>query len=100
MGEQKVKVGLEAWRDAERRRDELPFGSSKWQEAEEEVQIAAKVFHAELAQASVRYAEEELQDRNPWTVRLDRVTSRCTNPLSRTRSARGECRSDDREGVG
>ena len=76
MGEQKVKVGLAAWRDAERRRDELQLGSSEWQEAEDEVQSAAKVFHAELAQASVRYAEEESQNRSPWAARLDRVTSR------------------------
>jgi hypothetical protein len=61
---QNVKLRLDAWRDAERRRDGLAIGSSEWQEAEEEVRSAAKVFLAEVAQASVRYAETDFQDRN------------------------------------
>lgn len=72
---QNAKLRLDAWREAERRRDALALGSSEWQEAEEDVRSAAKVFHAEVAQASVRYAEEEFQDRNPWPAQLDRRTS-------------------------
>ena len=72
---QNVKLRLDAWRDAERRRGGLALGSPEWQEAEEDVRSAAKVFHAEVAQVSVRYAEEELQDRHPWSARLDRRTS-------------------------
>jgi hypothetical protein len=79
---QNVKLRLEAWRDAERRRDALPLGGSEWQEAEEEVRSAAKVFHAELAQASVRYAEEEFRDRNPWSAQLDRRTSRAGDAVA------------------
>lgn len=72
---QNVKLRLDDWREAERLRDALALGSSEWQEAEEEVRSAAKAFHAELAQASVRYAEEEFQDRNRWSAQLDRRTS-------------------------
>ena len=75
MPVQNVKLRLDAWRDAERRRDGLALGCSEWQEAEEEVRSAAKAFHAELAQASVRYAEVEFQERNRWSAQLDRRTS-------------------------
>jgi hypothetical protein len=72
---QNVKLRLDAWRDAERCRDGLALGGSEWQEAEEDVRSAAKAFHAELAQVSARYAEEEFQGRNPWSAQLDRRTS-------------------------
>ncbi len=73
---QNVKLRLDAWRDAERRRDGLVVGSSEWQEADEEVRGAEKAFHAELAQTSARYAEAEFQDSNPaWSAHLDRLTS-------------------------
>ena len=72
---QNVKLRLDAWRDAERRRDGLALGSSEWQVAEEDVRRAATVFHAEVAQVSARYAEEEYQVRNPWSAQLDRRTS-------------------------
>jgi hypothetical protein len=72
---QNVKLRLDAWRDAERRRDGLALGSSEWQEAEDDVRRAAKVFHAEVAQVSARYAEEEHQARNPWSAQLDGRTS-------------------------
>lgn len=63
---QNVRFRLDAWREAERRRDGLALGSPEWQEAEEDVRSAAKLFRAEVAQASVRYAEEEFQHRSPW----------------------------------
>ncbi len=63
---QNVRLRLDAWREAERRRDGLALGSPEWQAAEEDVRSAAKLFHAEVAQVSVRYAEEEFQDRSPW----------------------------------
>lgn len=72
---QNVKLRLDAWRDAERRRDALAVGSSEWQEAEEDVRSAAKVFHAEVAQATVRYAEAEFWDRNPRSAQSVRSTS-------------------------
>ena len=72
---QNVKLRLDAWRDAERRRDGLALGSSAWLEAEDDVRRAAKVFHAEVAQVSARYAEEEYQARNPWSAQLDRRMS-------------------------
>lgn len=65
-----VKLRLDEWRDAERRRDGLVLGSAEWQDAEEEAQRAATVFHAEVAQASVRYAETELRDRHAWEKEL------------------------------
>lgn len=79
---QNVQLRLEAWREAERRRDALALGGSEWQDAEEEVRSAAKAFHAELAQASVRYAEEEFQERNPWSAQLDRRTSRAGDSVA------------------
>jgi hypothetical protein len=72
---QNVKLRLDAWRDAERRRDGLVLGSPERQEAEEDARSAAKAFHAEVAQASARYAEEAFRDRNPWSAQLDRRTS-------------------------
>jgi hypothetical protein len=69
---QNVKLRLDAWRDAEHRRDGRALGSPGWQEADEEVRSAAEIVHAEVAQASARYLESELQDRNPWAVQLDR----------------------------
>ena len=72
-----VKTRLDAWRDAERRRDGLAPGSAEWQDAENEARRADKAFHAELAQASARYAEAELQGPNwGWTARVDRLTQR------------------------
>lgn len=73
---QNVKLRLDTWRDAERRLDGLALGSSEWQEAEDDVRRARKVFHAEVAQASARYAEVEFQGRNlGWSAQLDRRTS-------------------------
>ena len=85
---QNVKMQLDAWRDAERRRDGLATGSAERQEAEEDVRSAAKVFHAEEAQASVRYAEEEFQHRNRWSARLDRRTSGAGDSVADTFLAR------------
>ena len=74
---QNVKVRLDAWRDAEHRRDGLALGSSEWQEAEDDVRSAEKAFHAELAQESARYAEAEFQGPNRgWSGQLDRRGSR------------------------
>ena len=72
---QNVKLRLDAWREAERRRDGLARDSSEWQAAEEEAWNAAKLFHAELAQVSARYAETEFRDQRPWSAHLDRRTS-------------------------
>ena len=73
---QNVKVRLDAWRDAEHRRDGLAPGSSEWQDAEDDVRSAEKAFHAELAQASTRYAEAEFQglDRD-WSPLVQRRAS-------------------------
>ena len=73
---QNVKLRLDAWRDAERRRDGLALDSPEWQEAEEGARSAAKLFHAEVAQVSARYAEADFQARSPWSLQLDRRTSR------------------------
>ena len=73
---QNVKLRLDAWREAEHRRDGLALGTSEREEAEEEVRTAEKAFHAEVAQASARYAEVEFQDANPaWSARVDYRTS-------------------------
>ena len=85
---QNVKFRLDAWRDAERRRDGLAPGSPEWHEAEEDVRSAAKVFHAEETQESVRYAEEEFQDRKPWSARLDRRISGAGDSMADTFLAR------------
>lgn len=79
---QDVQLRLDAWRDEERRRDGLALGSSEWQEAEEDVRRARTVFHADVAQVSARYAEEELQDRNPWSAQLDRHTAGAGNSVA------------------
>jgi len=72
---QNVKLRLEAWRDAEHRRDGFALGSTEWQEGEAEVRSAARAYHAEVARMSARYAEAEFQDRNPWAAHLDRFAS-------------------------
>jgi hypothetical protein len=70
-----VKLRLDAWREAEHRRNRLAAGSPEWHDAEHEVRSAATAFHAELAQVSARYAEAEFQRPNPrWSTRVDRVT--------------------------
>lgn len=83
-----LKLRLDAWRDAERRRDRLALGTPGWQEAEEDVRSAAKVFHAEEAQESARYAEAEYHDRNRWSARLDRRTSGAARSLADASLAR------------
>jgi hypothetical protein len=72
---QDVRTRLGAWRDAERRRDSLASDSIDWQEADAEVREAAKAFHAEVAQASARYAEEEFQNENVWSIQFERAAS-------------------------
>lgn len=73
---QNVKMRLDAWREAERHRDTLAVVGSEWEEAEEAVRTAEKAYRAELAQASVRYAEEHFQDTSPrWSPELDRRMS-------------------------
>lgn len=67
-----VKLRLDAWRHAERRRDVLAVGTLEWRDAEEKARNAAKLFHAEVAQVSARYDEEDSQRRKPWTAPLDR----------------------------
>lgn len=71
---QNVKLRLDAWRDAEHRRDCLAIGSSMWQEADEDVRRAATVFHAEEAQEYARYSEDAFEDRLGWSAQLDRRT--------------------------
>jgi hypothetical protein len=66
---------LDGWRDAERRRNRLATGSTDWQEADEEVREAAKAFHAEVAQESARYAEEEFQNEHAWSIGFERAAS-------------------------
>lgn len=69
---QNVRLRLDAWREAERRRDSLALGSPEWLEAEADCRSAAKHFHAEVAQVTARYAEAELRDRSSWWVLRDR----------------------------
>lgn len=77
---QNVKLRLDAWRAAERRRNACVPGSAEWQEAEDEVRVAAKTFHAELAQVSARYAEEQFLDPNQrWAVLMERSASEAQN---------------------
>ena len=85
---QNVKLRLEAWRDAERRRDGLPLDTAAWQEAEEDTRRTAKLFHAEVAQASARYAEEDFQDRSPWSLQLDQRASPVNQPAAEASPAR------------
>jgi hypothetical protein len=59
-----MKARLDAWRDAERRRDaRTPTGSGQ-QEVDEEIRTAKEAFQDELARVSARYADEEHQDTN------------------------------------
>lgn len=74
-----VQLLLDAWREAERRRDGLALDSPGWEEAEEEARSAAKVFHAEVAQASARYVEKEYRSGNPWSAPLERVLAEMSN---------------------
>ena len=74
---QNVKTRLDAWREAEHRRDGRAPGSAERQDAEDEVHVAEKAFHAELAQESARYAEAERTESGPrWSGRVDRLTQR------------------------
>lgn len=79
---QNVKLRLDSWRDAERHRDRFAPGSPEWREADEDARSAAKVFHAEVAQASARYAEEELRHCNPWSMQFDRHTSDASDSVA------------------
>lgn len=77
---QNVKMRLDAWRAAAQRRDGLAPGSSEWQDAEDDVRSAERAFHAELAQASARYAEAEFQGLNRgWSAQLNPRTSRAAD---------------------
>jgi hypothetical protein len=71
---QTVKLRLDAWRDAEHRRDRLAPGSSEWQYADDQVRYAETAFHAELAQVTARYAEADFERLNTgWFGRVVRV---------------------------
>ncbi len=73
---QNVQARLDAWRDAERRRDGLASDSSEWQQADEEVRGLAAAYRAAVAQAYVPRPEDEFHDRKwGWAVQLDRRTS-------------------------
>ena len=72
MHERKVKAALDAWRDAIRRRDAVAPGSAEWPMADDDVRSTSKIFHAELAQESARYAEEAFQSPTSWSTGLDR----------------------------
>jgi hypothetical protein len=82
---QNVRLRLDAWRDAERRRDKLASDSIDWQEADGEVHEAAKAFHAEVAQASARYAENEFQYQNAWSFQFERAASRASSRIGADR---------------
>ena len=69
MAAHNVKLRLDAWRDAAHRRDTHAPGSSAWREADDEVATAEKAFHAELAQVSVRYAEQDFHDQAAGRLR-------------------------------
>ena len=72
-----AKARLDAWREAEHRRDGLARDTSEWQEADAEVRSAKQSFDAAFAQAYARYAEERFQGTNPrWSTEVDRRTSR------------------------
>ena len=73
---QNVQARLDAWRDAERRRDGLAPGSSEWRLADEEVRGLAAAYRAAVAHAYARRVKHESHDRNwGWPVQLDRRTS-------------------------
>lgn len=78
MHEQTVKLRLDAWREAERRRvAAASLGASEREAAEEEARTAEKAFHAELAQASARYAEAAYPDRDRgWAEQMSRRACR------------------------
>jgi hypothetical protein len=61
---QNVKARLDAWREAEHRRDRLPLGSPEREEAEEQVRRSETAYRAELAQVWARYAEEHVPARS------------------------------------
>jgi hypothetical protein len=67
-----VRTRLDAWRNAVRHRDTLTSDSIGWQDADDEARDAANAFHAEVAQASARYAEEEFQNENAWSIEFGR----------------------------
>jgi hypothetical protein len=67
-----VRTRLDAWRAAVRHRDRLTSDSIGWQDADDEAREAAKAFHAEVAQASARYAEEEFQNEHAWSIESER----------------------------
>ena len=72
-----VKVQLDAWRQAEHRRDRLVPGSGDWDDADHKVRSAATAFHAELAQVSARYREAEFQRSLPvWSRRANPIIER------------------------
>jgi len=91
---QNVKLRLDEWRDAERRRDGHARGTPEWQQANGEVRIAETAFHAEVAQMSVRYAEAEYQDGNHWStppeLRTPGFGIRWRLPRSRAREVTSE----------
>jgi len=69
---QNVRLRLDAWREAERRLDVLALDSREREEAEQDVRSAAMVFHAEVAQVSARYVENEYRYRHPSSGQLER----------------------------
>jgi hypothetical protein len=83
-----VKLRLEAWREAEHRRDGLAPGSPEWQQADEELRNAEKAFHGEEAQEYARYAEAEFEHGHPWSAHVDRRTSGAGIPVVRASIAR------------
>jgi hypothetical protein len=50
-----VATQLEAWRQAERRRDALPAGDIRWDAVEADVRDARTRYRAEVAQATAHY---------------------------------------------
>ena len=76
---QDAKARLDAWREAEHRRDGLACGTSEWEEADQEVRLAKQAFDAAFAQAYARYAEEQFQgQRHRWSAEVDHRTTRAT----------------------
>lgn len=71
-----IMVRLDEWRDAERRRDALPAGSSEWQAADEEVRRARTAYHAAGAQASAYHAELDLAELPAWRAWLPVLSER------------------------
>jgi hypothetical protein len=73
---QNVRLRLDAWREAERRRDVLALDSPDRVEAEQDVRTAATLFHAEVAQVSARYVENEYRYRHPSSGQSERAIGR------------------------